>query len=365
MIHLTSQQLSASLDRELNEASESNLRDHLSGCADCASRLERLEDQEEKLIRTLWSDPGEAVFERIEREVDERTRPGARVSPPSRATVQEPMPRAVAQAPAARPTAHDSPSRPVEPERRMERTRTSFPGGIVTLVVAAAAGIGALTYGFAYAPRWLGASGAGDRTITATAAVVPAASDATGGVASVANDEPQPEPPPAEEAVPDGTPAIEPEQLQPAQPLPAQAQPRQPERAEGGRAPREPAEPRSTQVKVSGEASHVLVDFGAPEAVNAAGLQGPGLGAYASAPEYDAAADGWERVLGMLHGGEYRDGRQRLAEARYRAWQLEPTGERAARAAAALRAYMVVAPQGPDRESATRWLAEIGEGSFR
>jgi len=40
MIHLTTQQLSASLDRELGEAPEANVREHLSACAECASRME-------------------------------------------------------------------------------------------------------------------------------------------------------------------------------------------------------------------------------------------------------------------------------------------------------------------------------------
>jgi hypothetical protein len=375
MIHLTIQQLSGSLDREMNEASESNLREHLSNCADCASRLERLEDQEEKLIRLLRSDPGGSVFERIERDVDERTRPGARGSAvrpeargsSSRAPAHGAFPRQAAHAPSPAPVSQTLPPRAVERESDPERRPSSFPWGVVILVVAAMAGIGALNLGFELVPRWLGASAAKDRVLPAVADVVPAASDATAGVAPATNGEPRPEPAPVEAGLLAEPPLMEPAQVQlaPPQLAPPQREATQSEPARREPAPREPPRRQSGQAIVAEGDSPVVVDFGTPRAVDEAGLQGPRTQAHQSASEYEASADGWEQVLEMLHGEEYRQGRLRLAEARYHAWRLEPSIQRAERAAAALRAYMTVAPQGPDRRNATRWLQEIEEGPFR
>jgi hypothetical protein len=88
-------------------------------------------------------------------------------------------------------------------------------------------------------------------------------------------------------------------------------------------------------------------------------------GASPSAADYDAAAIHWEETLPSLRGEEYRATRLRLAQARYRAWDLSPNSDRAAAAGAAIRAYLVTAPQSPERDEAARWLSRIEEAGFR
>jgi hypothetical protein len=57
--------------------------------------------------------------------------------------------------------------------------------------------------------------------------------------------------------------------------------------------------------------------------------------------------------------------RYHLAEARYRAWEIGLGSERAERAGAALRAYLVVAPAGPERETAIQRLLHLEDAGFR
>jgi hypothetical protein len=264
-------------------------------------------DVEEHLDRALSNEPGDAVFDRIERNVEEQTQPGTRVVTP----------------------------RPVVKEAGTARVRSPFPWGVVTLVVLA--GSGAFAAGVALVPRWLGASpGSQERAVPVVAAVsvTPEASAAPAESTAVASGEV--EPGPAVSAAPTIESATEP--------------------------PSPPPAPRS---KPARGPAPVVVDFGAPQAVNATGQVGMAIGAHSTATEYDSAADGWEQSLGMLRGAEYRDARFRVAEARYRAWQIEPDGPRAAGAAAALQAYLVAAPQGPERVKAAQWLEEIEAGRAR
>lgn len=85
-----------------------------------------------------------------------------------------------------------------------------------------------------------------------------------------------------------------------------------------------------------------------------------------STSSYEAAARAWESALGSLHGDGYQEGRWRIAEARYRAWQMDPDeGQRASRANSAIRAYLIAAPPGEEREQARAWLNVIRESGFR
>jgi len=85
-----------------------------------------------------------------------------------------------------------------------------------------------------------------------------------------------------------------------------------------------------------------------------------------SALSYEAAAMAWEAALGSLHGDAYQEGRWRIAEARYRAWQMDPEeGQRASRATTAIRAYLIAAPPGGERDQARTWLNVIRESGFR
>lgn len=82
--------------------------------------------------------------------------------------------------------------------------------------------------------------------------------------------------------------------------------------------------------------------------------------AHRSASQYDAAAQAWERTLKSLAGGPLEvEVRRRLANARYRAWELSPTAGRARAAADALNGYVARAPAGPDRAQAVLWLDHV------
>jgi hypothetical protein len=74
----------------------------------------------------------------------------------------------------------------------------------------------------------------------------------------------------------------------------------------------------------------------------------------------DAAAAAWERVLPQMPPGRSElEARARLAECRFRAWQLARGAKRAERAVDALTAYILRAPAGDKRSLATRWLDHI------
>jgi anti-sigma factor RsiW len=85
-----------------------------------------------------------------------------------------------------------------------------------------------------------------------------------------------------------------------------------------------------------------------------------------SVSSYEAAAKAWDAALASLHGDQYQYGRWRIAEARYRAWQMDSDdGQRAARANTAIRAYLIAAPPGDEREQARAWLTVIRDSGFR
>jgi anti-sigma factor RsiW len=76
-----------------------------------------------------------------------------------------------------------------------------------------------------------------------------------------------------------------------------------------------------------------------------------------SAATYDQAADAWQRTLEKTQGGDAElDTRTRLADARYRAWEIAPTTKRAGLATEALTALLTRAPAGPARDLAARRL---------
>jgi hypothetical protein len=162
----------------------------------------------------------------------------------------------------------------------------------------------------------------------------------------------------------------------PASPPAARGKPADPPRAESGSAwtpvlstaapPPVAAAPSAARESIDAAAdSFILVDSSAAGAVRAAQKLDEEAASNPSVSAYEAAAGGWERSLGLLHGEGYREARLRLADARYRVWQLEPNGERAAMAAAAIRAYLIDAPPGPERGKATRWLLEVEENRYR
>jgi anti-sigma factor RsiW len=79
-----------------------------------------------------------------------------------------------------------------------------------------------------------------------------------------------------------------------------------------------------------------------------------------SARRYEASALVWnELVARIVPEGPRLDAREHRAEALYAAWELEPSGGRAAAAAAALRELIEHAPEGPRRDRAREMLARL------
>jgi hypothetical protein len=79
-----------------------------------------------------------------------------------------------------------------------------------------------------------------------------------------------------------------------------------------------------------------------------------------SAPRYEAAAVEWEKVRERSADPPLvLEARFRIAEARYRAWELAPTPKRVAAANEALTSYLVRAPLGARRDTASAWLGRV------
>jgi hypothetical protein len=80
-----------------------------------------------------------------------------------------------------------------------------------------------------------------------------------------------------------------------------------------------------------------------------------------NAAAYELAAGRWEHVLESVPvtGAAATASRYRVAEARYGAWDVEPTADRARAAAQALDAFLATAPEGAERDLALRWRAAL------
>lgn len=79
-----------------------------------------------------------------------------------------------------------------------------------------------------------------------------------------------------------------------------------------------------------------------------------------SAPRYEWAAAEWERVRDRGEPGSLQlEARFRIAEARYHAWELAPSARRASAANEALTSYLVRAPLGSRRNTASGWLGRV------
>jgi carboxypeptidase family protein/putative zinc finger protein len=79
-----------------------------------------------------------------------------------------------------------------------------------------------------------------------------------------------------------------------------------------------------------------------------------------SAQRYDAAAVEWEKVPARTTDASVAlEARFRAAETRYRSWLLAPTPKRVADANEALTSYLVRAPMGARRDTASAWLGRV------
>jgi anti-sigma factor RsiW len=82
----------------------------------------------------------------------------------------------------------------------------------------------------------------------------------------------------------------------------------------------------------------------------------------ARTPEsYDAAAEAWQAAIPMLQSDpeELAAGRREIAASRFAAWNTAPTPARHGAAMMAVRAYLLCAPPGEDRDRAWTWLARL------
>ncbi len=94
--------------------------------------------------------------------------------------------------------------------------------------------------------------------------------------------------------------------------------------------------------------------------VRAAQRSGQAASGDPSAGRYEAAASEWERVIPLLAGKPQQTiGWFELASARFRAWEMDSTPDRAASATTAIRAYLATAPQGPARDQARAWMTRL------
>lgn len=392
MIHVTIQQLSSHLDRELSEGSSALVREHLSSCEACAAKFAKLEAQGATLAMALTREPDDALLDRLTQTIESRIRSeeaGApRVSPaaPPRPVTATPAHVAPAAPPriAARPAPAPSPATvPPPATHRASRTapvaashaRSSFSWAAALVVVATVGSAGVLLSSSRGATSWLQAlNGHGTGSPNARAGAVPA---------QVSTPEPAPAPAPTADVAVAAPPV---ETASPAPPTQPRTHDERPALARAAKPDREPAfqvplpeqlTPDPVPVRAGG------TDGEDDESANAsddpfAHLDALGLNAVRkaqaseqsaagqpSADNYDAVATEWERALPVLRGDACREARFHGVQARYMAWQLQPGSDRATRTVSAIRAFLVVAPPGPEREGATGWLLDLDDAGYR
>src|SRR5207249_2296457 len=76
---------------------------------------------------------------------------------------------------------------------------------------------------------------------------------------------------------------------------------------------------------------------------------------------FDRAAEAWAKAADKSRDEAGNEARYRLAETRFKAWQLAPTRMRATAARRAIDTFLALAPTGPHRESAVRWRRQLGK----
>lgn len=80
-----------------------------------------------------------------------------------------------------------------------------------------------------------------------------------------------------------------------------------------------------------------------------------------TAESYDIAADAWQAAIPALQNDpeELAAGHREIAAARFAAWNAAPNTARHDAAMTAVRAYLLCAPPGVDRDRAWSWLARL------
>lgn len=121
--------------------------------------------------------------------------------------------------------------------------------------------------------------------------------------------------------------------------------------------------PLATNPSLDTEADVARAFAGAParvrDGVSAAQALYARAKASGAAADYDTAAARWQKLVPGRTGAALQEGRFRLAEARYQAWQAGPTPARARAATDALIAYLRYADSGAKRDQAASWLTRV------
>ncbi|HET9941303.1 MAG TPA: hypothetical protein VFR25_09390 [Candidatus Eisenbacteria bacterium] len=408
MIHLTVQQLSSYLDGQLVGSASGNVQSHLAACRDCSTRFALLERIETILSDSLSIDPGEEFFRELEAEVGSRIRErGQRdkdlstpavssvrlLEHPARAASARGDSRAANKGPdvPAANTRTDSriedtanrvtPARRVEPRaprpHRPLRTKRSGSSGAwlafaALAVVAGSVGVVVSRTSFvsawiaphlglgpeqrSLASRALSPPATPETTATETPAVEPPG-DPTPSDAGNAGHEWNPwEPPPSHSSTAD-------DEMTPDSN-------REPDADDQAASP-EPSTMRGDEVIATPDSSRKSRATGS-DPFRALGTESLGpvraaqqlsdmANADPTAARFEVAAEGWERALDTMGGvPEQVSVRQLLADARYRAWQAEPTRAHAEAAKSAIKTYLLFAPSGWEREQAKTRLSKLG-----
>jgi hypothetical protein len=305
-------QISAYIDGELPAASVELVRLHLSSCMECTERFGHVEEQEEALARLLVNDPGDVFFAGFSERVlgpvptPEERKAEALLAPVAPARVEAAAPaRVEAAAPAAAPVEEPAPrAATAKPKTAEPRTPAHGrrPGKTRVVILAASLVLVASAIGIV-AVR--------GRTI----------------------DSPN-------------VPWII-EHLDPTSWF----------RVSSGRTSEQDAADRRPEPAAADSSSiPTVVDSGALDRAAARSAMAESV----RSPEaYDDAADAWSDALPLLANDpeELASGRREIASARYVAWSLMPTPLRRGAALDAVRAYLLVAPPGPERDLAWKWLA--------
>ncbi|HYJ33263.1 MAG TPA: zf-HC2 domain-containing protein [Candidatus Binatia bacterium] len=359
MIHLTTHQLSAFLDRELPESSIQLVRRHLDGCAECALRFEAFREQETILDRVLVHDPGEEFFSGL---ADRVVGPGRKPRVTKSEGARAPMPERVAAAPAAVPAPHAAIRRKASlSASRRPRQQPAIPwfaAAILCLIV------GAIGYTIPRPFPRPNPAPAGERP-------APPAEPAQHSV--VLERQPEPLPKPETTALAPVTAARALETPTRVTPKPSAVPVRRFQTTTSVAPSPVHALPRDWPAVGAPEARTQTMPkpaaipdelAGAPPAaaplVAIARRSSQAAAADSSAANLDAAANAWDQAVPALTGAEQAIARRHLAEARYRAWLAAPDAYRAASAIASLRSFIVLSPPSPDRDLAKEELKRIG-----
>jgi hypothetical protein len=395
MIHVSLEQLSSYLDGELLDSSSGPIRTHVEQCVQCRLLLTAMKDLDAVLARELTHGPSARFLERLPGEIERRAGIKGVDAPRQNPAAASPAPLPVETSPPRRLAPEVTPPRHVPPrstERIVpasprasraasQRTRSTarrsgisrpWIAGVILIAIGAAVGI-------VVAPR------VRDDARNSIQLPKPAATEESKSEEpNSAVDPGQPLAPP----IPDSSTPAESPTPAPEIPAPHVAAPK-PVRAPATKPrvtkPEEDASALSTGNFVPVRKTITVTEMvpvrppaptprprradlgpfaGAPAAAQPLVLDAVRAAQKASldpsAANFDTAAAEWERVIPALKGtAQQTVARQHVADARFQAWRADPTASRSATTIAALRRYIVFAPDGPAREAARAELARM------